>query len=65
MLVVSDQPCNAIGPPAPVQNELTPRLRVPLHEPGLVINPGQLTRCGKKQVLFTRARVASLDHHPK
>ena len=31
--------------------------RVPLHEPGLNVNLGQLTRCGKNQVLFTRARV--------
>ena len=26
-------------------------------------NQGQLTHCGKKQVLFTRARVASVDYH--
>ena len=39
--------------------------RVPLHEPGLqlVNNPGQLSHSGKKQVLFTRAWVASVDHH--
>ena len=35
-------------------------LRVPLDEPGLDVNPGQLIRCGKKQVLFTRARVATI-----
>ena len=37
--------------------------RVPLHEPGLDVNPGQLTHRGKKQVLFTRARVAFVDYH--
>ena len=37
-------------------------LRVPLHEPGLDVNPGQLTRRGKRQVLFTRARVTFVDY---
>ena len=38
-------------------------VRIPLQEPGLDVNPGQLTHCGEKQVLFTQARVASVDYN--